>query len=609
MAEAPCKSLRVAAGQQLPSATSLSPLGVARRKSDATLSTRSTSHSENPPSYGSRRVWPEICLPGNAITLTLAVGTLHLRRRRPRHVVTPGRTMKVRMKSSSDGRQGYRINEAYKGARSYGSVEDDDFEEAQRIRESWSGDISTTQESAVRNKAAARKRLLRRRFQRSTQWLPSRPLPSSKVRQKLPASLSKPSPSTALPLSAPDQSTRGNKEKTDETKDETTQPNSSSASDDEGSTGPEEKSNNADLKQEDVDTSNFFDDAQDVRPKFLDPTSRSQMYTGRRKPTSSMNMNDFPKLFMGLGKTALTSPETTSHSDENSVALSFAHRLVDDPNMMRSCSGRELASAASVLSQSGSFASAAILLRYLRDFGIDNDILRKRINFKDADTIFEETSLQLGLALKRAGQLKDAYLALLETCAEPRLLRKQDASTALAEVTLQLFKYVRSPADQVEFLQGAVDAGNVHGALPKQTQEELEITLALSLQSAGRAEESRELLQYLAKASSSSQRRQEAQWALMVQSSDISDEPLEATQEMKKVWDDALPEITVRTGWVSAGRSGAAYSGSSADGNNSLMSFKVGGIGVAPLVLATLVLALPLSIPLLVRLQSSGVTQ
>jgi len=461
-----------------------------------------------------------------------------------------------------DSRKGFRINEGYKGARSYGSVGEDEFEEAARIRAMFSGDIDSQRTSLTQKMAAARKRLLRRRLRRDQDDLDGRETGSRRGDAATEPSDDEKGDEAGVGLDG---------EEGDGGSDEAS-----------GSTNAEgAASSDAPLASS---ASSIGGSGSGSRPAD-GPASPSGGRTGGATVVGSSDGASFP----GLGETMrLRSSRGSAGSvrarSSTCVSLGAAERLVLD---------------ADALSDAGRHAEAAVLLRHVRDFGVDRDVLQRRLTAKKADVLFNVVSLDLGLELKSANQLPEAWQALMEAAAEPRMTDPKRTVEVLTDVAMRLVKqFTRDPTRQVDVLQGAVDVETVHRKLLRDRRDELNISLALALQAAGRKDESQELLKELAKSASSSRRRKQAEWALMVQTADIGDEPLEQSKQFKSVWDENVVLPTTSIGGTAANAAAASRRGSA---GGAFGGPKVGGLGPVAAGLATALLALPLlGVPLLV---------
>lgn len=174
-------------------------------------------------------------------------------------------------------------------------------------------------------------------------------------------------------------------------------------------------------------------------------------------------------------------------------------------------------------------------------------------------------------------------------CAQPRLARPlaKIAVAALADAA-ERGANASEVLQQVELLQGLLDAEAVLRALPRDRREGLEIYMALSLEKIGRKKESREILTRLVQQGTSTRRKQ-AEWALLVQDAEVSDNA--EGREMRRIWEEAPSPVLQSSASRRAGAvkmmSKEARAGRSA-------------LDEAAPVLATLLLALPLAVvPLL----------
>ncbi|CAJ1403364.1 unnamed protein product [Effrenium voratum] len=288
----------------------------------------------------------------------------------------------------------------------------------------------------------------------------------------------------------------------------------------------------------------------------------------------------------GLADTAnLTSSLQSWEGWAPAMDLAGARRVAAAP---RSAAASALKAAARALSAADEHELCAQVLLELRDFGVDREVLERRLSPAAANALFEETALRLGLALRDAGQRQDAWEALMAVCAQPALgqhLRKPSLQ-ALAEVSERLANATSDPYLQVQYLQGVLDAEVVLQALPRDRREGLELYLALSMEKTGQEQESRQILTRLAR-KGTSRRRKQAEWAILVQDAEVEDDGAQSA-EMKGIWNEVQLPSSSRLGGAGAAARRQA-SGAS--------SFGLPGGGAA--VLAVALLALPLALPLL----------
>ncbi|CAE7702445.1 unnamed protein product, partial [Symbiodinium microadriaticum] len=128
--------------------------------------------------------------------------------------------------------------------------------------------------------------------------------------------------------------------------------------------------------------------------------------------------------------------------------------------------------------------------------------------------------------------------ALMAASAQPDLRKsfRKPTLKALALVSERLCNDTSTtPKEQVKYLRGALDAEVVLQGLARDRKEGLELFLALSLEKAGRLEESKRLLEDVARRGTSRRKRQ-AEWALLVQDADVGTEPPESAVEMRSIW-------------------------------------------------------------------------
>lgn len=495
-----------------------------------------------------------------AASATLATATSRRRRTGRDRQWTPCRGYNGGGEKLQEGtRGGVRINKQYKASRSYGSVDDEDMEEGARVRAMYSGEISSQAQSSSDKLAAARKRLLKRRLTKGQGW--QAPMPAQEPPQRL---------------------------------------RRSSASSNEGRDSQPEMS----LGGEDEEREQAKDD-DDVAPQ----SSEAEEDIGRDGDATAIETDVVaaPPIgvpFPGLADTVMSSTRRrlVSLTDAASVPLDTAERLAGDESALQRCAAPRLAAAASTLSKAGKHALAAVLYRHVRDFGVERGVLMRELTLEQAAELFEEASLQFGLELQLAGELAESWAALLALCAEERKSSDpRKAVSALADVTMQLLWREKNPTKQVEFLRGAVDAATLKRVLPRDRQDELELTLALSLQAAGEIEESRQMLQTLERGAASERRRQQAQWALAVQNVDVGDGPAASTLELKAVWANTVQDLGAGSG---PGSAAAAFSRNRKGGSGGMPGLQFGSLGILPAVAVALLLALPLGIPLVASLKS-----
>jgi len=462
---------------------------------------------------------------------------------------------------STATRDGFQVNDKVTWARSYGRVDTDDFEEAARVRSMFTGELRSQETSAAQRKAEARKRMLRRRLRRGNIGQKV-----AEVAAQRPAVVTTLQQEPVTDASAVNGGARGQEAGTVE------------------GAGCEE------IEDESQKVTDLGDD---------DVVAVGEEQDGKERSSG----NDIGSaIFPGLADVAVASQtEGASFRLDNASAptfpLSSARRLVADEAARRRCPGRQLAAAASALSVAGQHDDAAVLLRYLRDFGVEQDIIQRRLSLLEADALFQEAAVRLGLELQLAGQLYAAWEALSAACAEEQLSGAQTATIALTNVAMRLSaKLVDNPSRQVEVLQAAVDAAWLNRSLKRDRQDELELTLALSQQAAGDVEASKESLQRLQYAASSERRREQATWALMVQSVDTSGERSAASVEMSALWDELVPVDGAGSG-VGAAAVSAALNKRRRSGRN--WGLSIGGLGPRTAVMAAvLLLVVPLAIPL-----------
>mmetsp|Transcript_37478 Transcript_37478/g.104134 ORF Transcript_37478/g.104134 Transcript_37478/m.104134 type:complete len:561 (-) Transcript_37478:79-1761(-) len=474
---------------------------------------------------------------------------------------------------AEDTRRGFQVNTKYKGARSYGSVDEDELAEAERVRGMYNQEIRAQQAAATKRFADARKRLLRRRLRQGRSWQPE--------------------------LSYNDGSDgNGVAEVAGE----------SAILDDD----------DADEESGSVDAAALVSDAPKTAPEFPEQGSAgnspgnvvaSQVVgTVPRTAGEGQAFGSAGAAFPGLADTVTPSVSSglSLAAPGPQVPLSIAERLASDEVAQRHSSGAHLLAAASALSAAGRHAEAAVLLRHLRDFGVERDILTRRLSLAEAEMLFQEASLGLGLELQSAGMLTEAWAALLAACAERLPWKPRQAVCALAAVALQLAsRCSREPTRQVEVLQGAVDAATVCRALPPDQRDELELTLALALQAAGRMEECCELLRALMQGASSARRRQQAEWALLVQNADVGSESAAMARELRSLWGETAQGLSPGAGTSTVGSAGTVLTRRRGGGAPGL---QFGDFGPNLVLLVALLLAFPLTVPLLAWFRSSGGT-
>eukprot|EP00435_Cladocopium_sp_Y103_P045255 s1129_g12.t4 len=248
-------------------------------------------------------------------------------------------------------------------------------------------------------------------------------------------------------------------------------------------------------------------------------------------------------------------------------------------------SGLALQAAARALYEIKDFVGSALLLRELRDFGVDLEVLERRLEVVKAQNLFDQVAVRLGVAYLDAGLWRDAWEALMGACAQPRLSRPLAtiAVAALADAA-ERGANASEALQQVELLQGLLDAEAVLRALPRDRREGLEIYMALSLEKIGRKKESRQLLTRLAQQGTSTRRKQ-AEWALLVQDAEVSDNA--EGREMRRIWEEA-PSPILPSASASRGAGAAKMMSKEARSGRSALD------EAAPV--ATLLLALPLAV-------------
>ncbi|CAK0827076.1 unnamed protein product [Prorocentrum cordatum] len=430
-------------------------------------------------------------------------------------------------------------NEWYKGAKSYGTVGDDEFEEAERIRNGFQQTVSSAFVSAT-NLAAARRRLQKRRLLKGRGWEDTAT-----------------SSGASASLDSED-----NEGETDGESD------SDGAEDCEGTSGGDSSTGAGNARE---------------RNKIAGVSGVASSAGSRAGDAPSSDA-----LFVGSASTAVASSPNWPGASVRRVGAGPGGGPLrrgapgrGDSAAARGAGARLLSGAASALSAAGRHPQA--------------DGAPQRRSW-EAGVLFEAAGLRLGLELRRAGELARAWEALLGLCSEPALREPKKAVEALADVSLALSRrLLGSPRRQVEVLQGAADAQTTLKALPVDRRDELSLNLALAMQSAGMADESRALLKAVREGGGSEARRQQAAWALEVADADIGDGPIESAVQMRALWDEAgAPGSAEGLGGLGAAGAGArAASRRRAGGGPGF-----GGIpGLRPLLRSLQVLA-PLSVPL-----------
>lgn len=402
----------------------------------------------------------------------------------------------------------FKVNKQYRGARSYGTISQEELEEAARIRNEYNQDLSSVKKADARPKA--RRRLLLKRLRPSFQ--------------------------------APQE--------------------------DEGEDGETE--------EEDESSSGSNEDADaDGADGLLETKGNSSSWSSAA----------------GVGDVSAKSFRTSWEGWPPPMDLAAAQSLatsVTKPGSSR-VSGLALQAAARALYETKNFVSSAVLLWELRDFGVDREVLERRLDVVKAQNLFDQVAVRLGVAYLDAGLWRDAWEALMGACAQPRLSRPlaKIAVAALADAA-ERGANASEALQQVELLQGLLDAEAVLRALPRDRREGLELYMALSLEKIGRKKESRELLTRLAQQGTSTRRKQ-AEWALLVQDAEVSDNA--EGREMRRIWEQAPSPILQSS--TSRGAGAAKMMSKEARAGRSALD------EAAP-VLATLLLALPLAVvPLL----------
>ncbi|CAE8741726.1 unnamed protein product [Polarella glacialis] len=491
----------------------------------------------------------------------------------------------VRIKSANsaldDQRGGFRVNPLYHGARSYGRVDSEDFEEAKRIRGGYMSDISTSQQAGVAGQlAAARQRLLLKRAKRG-------------------ATSSNKAGAWASVVTGGAAASRSGAcaEEVDEAGEE--EPEESQFDDDSEGDEGDDACNSGSAESNGGADSGAGGNA----------SSSSRGTTSRPARSRGTSQANFPGLAeepelcsqpVGRGLEAAWSGWPAASIP--ATARDLAARM-----SLRSCSAAALQAGARALSTSGEHAAAAFLLQELRDFGVDREVLERRLDVSQAAALFQEAALLLCVELRSAGRLADAWEALMAACAEPELAMRWRGPSleALLDLSTELAKR-NSRERRVAFLQGAADAEAVLRALPHDAREGLEIDLALALAAAGQDEECREHLRALVSGSGTSpRRRQQAEWALLVQDADVGSEPNAAVGEMRAIFAEASPQLGGRgSAFASSAKMRQASGGGS--GGSGVFSVLSAGSGESSLVLAAALLVLPLALPLVLSLRGDA---
>jgi len=505
-------------------------------------------------------------------------------------------------------RKGFRVNTKYKGSKSYGTIGEDELEESARLRERWASGNTEVEAKANERLSSARKRMMQRRLNAGgSAW--QRPTSPSLQGGR------KPGPNGLLDPGAGGLDSVVDAEMAELAKKEasTTEgaegdADAEGADDSAGGTvgGRGGAAGFGEDGEDDAGASAGLDDSGAGGRAGGEGASSSGAAGGGGRHAGTRGSVEAVAAFPGLADSSEGRSVDRSRRGAFSelahaaLPLSDAQLLLTNAAGRRRCPGTQLAAAAAALSKAGDHLGAADLLFELRDFGVERDVLERRIDFSEAAGRCEEASLLLGQELQFAGQLRAAWTAILAACAEPQLQDRRRALELLADVSLQLSdRYLNEPSKQVEVLEAALDAELVVKGLSSDRREELEINLALSLQGAGRSEESSRLLGKLVVGSRNQRRRQQAEWAMMVHKVDVSGEVSESARALRELMEANRPPDSLRLG--AAGASARAASGSAGRqglGGLGIPGLQFGGLDWPAALGIALLLALPLAIPL-----------
>eukprot|EP00929_Paragymnodinium_shiwhaense_P091377 TRINITY_DN51351_c0_g1_i1.p1 TRINITY_DN51351_c0_g1~~TRINITY_DN51351_c0_g1_i1.p1 ORF type:complete len:589 (+),score=123.85 TRINITY_DN51351_c0_g1_i1:79-1845(+) len=473
----------------------------------------------------------------------------------------------------------FRVDTLNKGQRSYGSIDEDDIAEAARIRAEYQPSLGETAQASQKRRSDARKRLLRQRLAQKKNF----PWQSAAFKDALSSA------------------------KTDKDADKDDKGGSGDLDDGSGGGEGDDVTDGVDGLQ----SSEVNEGAMEDRASASVSTEKASEDKGTGSSSAGKVEEDpfagFPVLSLSDARLSVGTSQRSNYAKADDVDLDTALRLAKDVDLQKKTAGSMLLGAAYALRKDGKHRDAALLLQELRDYGVERDMLKRGLKVQEAEQLHAVATRELGVQLRRAGYLVEAWKAFMEICncergqlGDARQIVGELASTALTLAG----RSGLDPRSQVEWLQGTVDVDLEHRVLPADRRDEVELTLAMSLKSAGRSKDSEELLKRLSTSGSSEKRRGQADWILTVQKADISEEPSLGGQEMKKLWNENMEPLTAGNRTGGAGALGAAACDPSRSGNGAGMKF--GSFGVAPLVMIFLMLAMPLAIPFLSSTRSAS---
>eukprot|EP00930_Biecheleria_cincta_P075154 TRINITY_DN62329_c0_g1_i1.p1 TRINITY_DN62329_c0_g1~~TRINITY_DN62329_c0_g1_i1.p1 ORF type:complete len:485 (-),score=104.03 TRINITY_DN62329_c0_g1_i1:175-1629(-) len=255
------------------------------------------------------------------------------------------------------------------------------------------------------------------------------------------------------------------------------------------------------------------------------------------------------------GKNAATQRPRTDANASELAAWAFSRREADKKAHRTSVSDEALAIAETELRGSGSAATAAMLIEAAAEFKlarqwseasellelarkkITQEQLAKSLDWKVAEDLENEALRELGSVYANAGRLTLAY----NYCDQLRRRPLDPMSTTQAEAELVevAFRLGEKLHEERRFQQcmdvlesvRELSQRNVAGA---ERKEELEIYIAMALQSLNRKEEAKQVLKNVIRITGSAKRKAQAIFIMDVHDVDISGE---RNEEFHKIWD------------------------------------------------------------------------